>query len=276
MNKCFITRLESSIQGNNDLPYFGEVYLSIKGDRTNKNACIRINTGSDKIQLFSDGNNLSFTNISEDLVNKLTVPPNSTKTVYFGGNEETYKVRLVSKYAKNVSIKNITSVPYKISINIDDLKYTLFKEIYLWGFPLTGNISSIATMSNLTSFYSIYGSLEGDISSLKEKRNLISFGTDSKKVTGDISNLSNNIGLTTLCLLNSSITGKIESLIEPLFKGGANGTLNITGNYYVTLNNVVVGNNIMIKVTFSNQGCTVSKNDTIIATFNNDEWQYLS
>ena len=131
-------------------------------------------------------------------------------------------------------------------------------------------------MSNLTSFYSIYGSLEGDISSLKEKRNLISFGTDSKKVTGDISNLSNNIGLTTLCLLNSSITGKIESLIEPLFKGGANGTLNITGNYYVTLNNVVVGNNITIKVTFSNQGCTVSKNDTIIATFNNDEWQYLS
>nr|DAQ79489.1 MAG TPA: hypothetical protein [Caudoviricetes sp.] len=278
MNKCFVTKLKKSVQSTADLPYFGEVTMTLKNDRNDDNAVIVVQTASDGIMFVSENKNLSFTSTTSDLTNKLIVPPNSKKEVYFGGNEETYTVKLVSKYANDVILSNKKSVSNKIVINIDDLKYTNFKKLDLWGFPLVGNISSIATMDKLTVFRSTYDSLVGDISSLKEKRNLTLFGAYSSKVIGDISNLSNNVGLTSIILLNNGITGKIESLVEPLFKGKEdnNSVLRIICNEHVTLNNVVVGNNVSILIEFFNTRCTIKKDNVTIATYENNAWTYES
>lgn len=276
MDKCFVTKLKKSVQRTADLPYFGEVNMTIKSDRNDDNAVIVVQTASDKVMFVSENKNLSFTSTTSDLTNKLIVPPNSKKEVYFGGNEETYTVKLVSKYANDVILRNKKSVSSRIVINIDDLKYTNFNKLDLWGFPFIGNISSIATMDKLTVYRSIYDTLVGDISSLKEKRNLTLFGVYSNKVIGDISNLSNNIGLTSIVLLNNGITGKIESLVEPLFKGkeGNNSILNIICNEHVTLNNAVVGNNVSIIIEFFNTRCTIKKDNIIIATYENNAWTY--
>lgn len=276
MDKCFVTKLKKSVQSTADLPYFGEVNMTIKGDRNDNNAVIVVQTASDKVMFVSENKNLSFTSTTSDLTNKLIVPPNSKKEVYFGGNEETYKVKLVSKYANDVILSNKESFNSRIVINIDDLKYTNFKKLDLWGFPFIGNISSIATMDKLTVFRCTYDSLVGDISSLKEKRNLTLFGAYSEKVIGDISNLSNNIGLTSIILLNNGITGKIESLVEPLFKGKEDNRsdLRIVFNKYITLNNTVIGNNVSLLIKFFDTRCTIQKDDVIIATYENNTWTY--
>lgn len=276
MNKCFVTKLKKSVQSTADLPYFGEVNLSIESDRNDTNAVIVVQTKSDEIMFVSENKNLSFTSTTSDLTDKLVVPSNSVKEVYFGGNEETYTVKLVSKYANDVILRNKESTRSKIVINLDDLKYTNFEQINLWGFPLVGDVSSIATMDKLTVFKSIYDTLVGDISSLNKKRNLTSFGVYSSKVIGDISNLSNNIGLTNIVLLHSGITGKIEQLVESLFKGigGANSTLRITCNSYVTFNNVVVGDNVPIIITFTPTQCIVKKDNVTIATYKDNAWTY--
>ena len=79
---------------------------------------------------------------------------------------------------------------------------------------VTGNISSLSELTNLTTLDIPNTSIIGNISNISNLVNLTTLVFTNTSITGDISNLSNLVNLTTLGINNTSIIGDIKTLVK--------------------------------------------------------------
>lgn len=94
----------------------------------------------------------------------------------------------------------------------------------------------------------------GDISALSGLTNLTTINIKSSQVKGNISALSGLTNLTLLDIGNTSITGDIETLANNIAKVKKAHTLTIYGNKFVTYNNSVIGNSVKKTIEFLDDG----------------------
>ena len=118
----------------------------------------------------------------------------------------------------------------------------------------------------------------------KEAINTIKSGifTHLKELTIIYTNVSLNIEslatYTELEVLNirnaNNFTGSLETLLEGIYTERNAGTLTITTNDNVKLNNTFTTSGAVYTVTFSASGCSVSLGGNVVATYDGSSWTY--
>lgn len=103
---------------------------------------------------------------------------------------------------------------------------------------LTGNISAISSLTNLTALlFSSCPNVHGDISSLSEMESLTELSFYSTEISGDILSIYKLKNLSNLDLSGTSVSGEINTLFSKMKEGGRTaGTFKIKLNDRCTYN----------------------------------------
>lgn len=224
------------------------------------------------------------------------------------GEEETFFIDLSSNDNYIRATNGVKFIGVEDSSKKDKIsrgKYTLSEnEGYLFICLNSDNVNNISIkgikidISNIAFFSVDYYTIEYPIINIGFKINSIScqfeYGYDIHGSLLDVNNKITNLVikrapqlLADLKLLNkcislqvlnfygdTNVTGTLESLLENLFKNGrTNNSINIgiEGTKCTFNGKELTGD---AKVTFTSSGCTVSKGDTTLGTYNGTSWSY--
>ena len=203
MNKCLVTKL-NGVVSNKKLTPLGCAALTVyPSDNTFKLEC-----EGNNVEYFTANGEAIFSTDKSNYVNRISANQKvfvktDKPTLFFISNKyELTKVDIFDSAAKA-----------QLDIDFDDFKYC--KKINAFNITyfsmLTGNISSLSSLTSLQTLQLDNTSVTGNISSLSSLTSLQTLRLDTTSVTGDISSLSSLTSLQTLRLYNTSVTGNISS-----------------------------------------------------------------
>lgn len=235
MSKVFITKYPTSVN-NDKLPVYGKIRIGINVSSPTNIGLFQINEPIDAI-----GGNFLQKDLSTVIGSHLNNSSNDVVNV-----DSNVSGILINKYGLdgNVYFNNTNNI---YDVDISEFRYSKLSFFQIFGKGVTGDISSLSSMTQLTSLSIISTNITGDISSLSSMSQLISIIlSDNTGVTGDISSLSSMSQLTSLNLAGTSVTGDISSIVNNL----------------TALKKLVISPKITItdeqKTTLTNRGCTLT------------------
>ena len=251
MNKCFVSKIKSELQGK-DLPIYESIKICLSKDSVPNTAFLKIRTNADIIAISGSFDVLdssfnvvqSNTTLFTGNINVLSyIRPYSTNTTIVIKNKYTKTLRLLGG-RENATSQNA----YRIPINVGDFEYSKLgvsdnlafiyfpnREFYLYGTLDFGTID--------TSYVSVLRFETDNEDDLKfivppsyrfgsELTQFQVFGRYFRKKTdfhADLSCFENCANLETLNLLNCShVTGSLDALLDSLHSNGkVSGTLRV-------------------------------------------------
>ena len=239
MNKCFITKLPSSVD-NDNLPVLGQLRIDwLKQDsltsndqrsvqlQTNNSITVKVsgahftdrtsanNLGNTKTITAADGNVELY--ISNDADAVLTID-NKYSLIVLNFEHSSTKA-LQSMYFDIYDIKyctNLTSFGVSYSQVYGDIsavsELVNLEYLYLDNTQVSGNINVLSKCVNMRMLKLSSTQISGDISAISKLTNLSVLGLSYTQISGDISAISKLTNLSVLELSYTQISGTIDSL----------------------------------------------------------------
>lgn len=217
MNKCFITKLPSSVD-NDNLPVLGQLkinWLKQSDLKNNDSRAIGLRT-NDSITVKVSGAHLTDKTLTSNLGNTKTITSANGSVWLYISNDADAILTIDNKYSLlslNFSYDNNWSIPRSASLDIEDIRYcTNLTVLKLPRMQVSGDISVVSKFTNLTELDLYDTQVSGDISVLSKFTNLTYLRLSNTQVSGDINVLSNFTNLTELNLNNTQVSGDISAL----------------------------------------------------------------
>lgn len=215
MNKCFITKLPSSVD-NDNLPVLGQLRINWlkQSDLTDNDARAIGLATNDSIVVKVSGAHLTDSTLASNLGNTKTITSADGLVWLYVSNDADAILTIDNKYSlTNLIFVRPTKEALKRSVEFDinDIRYcTALTGLNLMNTNVSGDISTLSNLTNLTGLYLSYTNVSGDISVVSKLTNLTVLNLLTTNVSGDISVLSNRIALTHLNLANTNVSGDIS------------------------------------------------------------------
>lgn len=236
MNKCFITKLPSSID-NDNLPVLGQLRIDWLKDSNltnNSNRALKLAT-NDSITVNVYGAHLTNSTLTDNLGNTKTITSADGIVTLYVSNDEDAVLTIDNKYSlTRLDFNKAKSVYF----DIDDIKYctnlimlalsdssvtgdisavsnlTKLVHLDLAGSQVIGNISALSNLTNISIINLYSDNVTGDISVISKLTTITVLHLNGTKVSGDISALSNLINIVDFSLSNTQISGNVDSLVN--------------------------------------------------------------
>ena len=198
MNKCFITKLPSSVD-NDNLPVLGQLRINWlkQSDLTDNDArAIRLAT-NDSITIKVSGAHLTDSTLASNLGNTKTITAADGLVWLYVSNDADAVLTIDNKYSlTTLSFVKLTKDKLKRSakFDINDIKYcTALTSINLANTQVSGDISAVSKLTALISFILDNTNVSGEIDSLANLTKLKVFSVGGLSLTGDMSKIPTNI-----------------------------------------------------------------------------------
>ena len=223
MNKCFITKLPSSVD-NDNLPVLGQLRINwLKDSKINDARKRRITLGSnDNITVKVSGAYFTNDTFTSNLGNTKTITAADGNVALYVSNDTNAVLTIDNKYSLtyiSFMINQWDNVSKPIYFDLDDIKYcTNINTLGLDNTKVSGDISALSNLTKLTFLHLDGTQVSGDISVLSNFTNLDNLYLNDTQVSGDISALTNLTNLTMLHLGNTDVSGDISALLSNLTK----------------------------------------------------------
>ena len=210
---CLITKLKGTVN-DGSLPKLGSMLFKLRTTTTN---LVKIEAiGKDVSFSSADGSNIfSISSGGEEKTNAINVA--ESNTVFYVDASKGVTISIDNKYnLEKLDVYRSTDThELTVDLNFEDLKYC----------------------KKLSWLALIYMTLTGDISALQNLTELTNISLYSTQVTGDISALQNLTALTTIRLYSTEVTGSLDSLANlPSGLIFDMGNVTLTGDYFKFLN----------------------------------------
>lgn len=187
MNKCLVTKLNSSVN-NNAILKLGEMRFKVTSTANPTSASQLVAFNFNKIcevKIIGDGY-ITDSNLSANKGKSIVIPENTSTDVYFSNGD--YEVSIADKY----SVAMFKGYSNNASIDIEDFKYS----------------------DKLDTLISLSKESFGDVSYLKDLVGLTTLSLSSYNITGKLSDLSRLTSLTEITLSNSKIEGDLSEISD--------------------------------------------------------------
>lgn len=218
MNKCFITKLPSSVD-NDNLPVLGQLrinWLKQSNLTDNDQRAVGIST-VDSITVKVSGAHFTDNTLTNNLGNIKTITATDGEVWLYVSNDADAILTIDNKYSlvrlnfvKAFKDKLIRSVYF----DINDIKYcTNLNNLALANTQVGGDISAVSNLVGLNHLALIKTQVSGDISAVSKCINITELYLMYSQISGDIAVLANLTKLTgVLQLQNLSITGDMSKI----------------------------------------------------------------
>ena len=218
MNKCFITKLPSSVD-NDNLPVLGQLRInwSKQSNLTDNDARAIILATNDRITIKVSGAHLTDNTLASNLGNTKTITSADGLVRLYVSNDADAILTIDNKY----SLTNISFVrPGKdglkrsVEFDINDIRYcTALVALNLNYTDVSGDISALSQLTSLIAIFLANTNVSGDISAVS-KLTLSTLELNDTQVSGDISALSQLTSLTSLYLNDTQVSGDISAVSQ--------------------------------------------------------------
>jgi len=217
MNKCFITKLPSSVD-NDNLPVLGRLtinWLKQSDLADNDQRGIVLST-NDNITVKVSGAHLTDSTLASNLGNTKTITAADGRVPLYISNDTDALLTIDNKYSLTIlavanSIEN--KIDHPIYFDIDDIKYcTNLTYLELTNCPISGDISVLNKLTNLTSLNLTNTHINGNISEVSNFTNLTNLQLSGSKISGNIDSLASLTKLKDLGLMYISLTGDMSKI----------------------------------------------------------------
>ena len=217
MNKCFITKLPSSVD-NDNLPVLGQLRINwLKQSNLTDNdvRAIGLQT-NDKITVKVSGAHFTDSTLTSNLGNTKTITANDNLVYLYVSNDADAVLTIDNKYSL-LTITNLLKgkedIARTLSFDIEDIKYcTNLMSISIYSTPVSGDISALSNLTNLQTLILKNTQVSGDISAISKLTNIFSLSFYGSPISGDISALSNFTNVQYIYLGNTQVDGNISVL----------------------------------------------------------------
>ena len=217
MNKCFITKLPSSVD-NDNLPVLGQLRINwLKQSKLTDNdaRAIALRT-NDSITVNVSGAHFTDSTLTSNLGNTKTITVADGVVWLYVSNDADAVLTIDNKY----SLAALTFIrPGKDGLarsayfDIENIKYcTNMATLGLTNTQVSGDISALSNLTNLTYIGLASTQVNGDISALSKLTMLYAVDLSNNQVSGDINALSNLVNLTNIIMVNTQVSGDINAL----------------------------------------------------------------
>ena len=203
MNKCFVTKLKGVVSNKNLTPL-----SCIAFTVDNSNCTLELKCEGNNVEYFTANGEAIFSTDKSNFINRIS----ANQVVYIKTNKPTL-VFISNKYELTKIDIYDSANKALLDIDFDDFKYCkIITEFNISNLTLTGDISSLSSLTSLQSLNLNATSVSGDISSLSSLTSLQVLNIFATSVSGDISSLSSLTSLQNLYLNETSVSGDISSL----------------------------------------------------------------
>ena len=217
MNKCLVTKLNGVVSNKNLTPLGCVAFTAYPSNNTLKLEC-----SGNNVEYFTANGEAVFSTDKSNFVNRIS----ANRPVFVKTDKPTL-IFISNKY-ELTKVDIYDSAPNsQLDIDFNDFKYCKKVEAFNLGYykTLTGDISSLSSLTSLRTLQLNNTSVSGDISSLSSLTSLQTLTLDNTSVSGDISSFNNMIELQTL-KMGKQGTGYFKSLCNSLKNNGkTSGTL---------------------------------------------------
>ena len=238
MNKCFITKLPSSVD-NDNLPVLGQLRINWlkQSDLTNNDARAIGLATNDSIVVKVSGAHLTDGTLTSNLGNSKTITNADGIVWLYVSNDTDATLTIDNKYAlTNINVVKPggkESLARSIYFDIEDIKYcTNLNTLNLPFTQVSGDISAVSKLTNLITLNLSSTQVSGDISAISQLTALTSLALSNTQVSGDISVVSKLTALTNLSLNSTQVSGDISAVSQ------------LTGLTYLNLINTQISGDI--------------------------------
>ena len=218
MNKCFITKLPSSVD-NDNLPVLGQLRINWlkQSDLTDNGARAIGLATNDSITVKVSGAHLTDSTLASNFGNTKTITAADNEVWLYVSNDADAVLTIDNKYSLTELnfVKSEGNYNLKRSVYFDlaDIKYcSNIKVLRLSNTQVNGDISDISNITNLYNLALNNTSISGDISIVSNFTKLESLRIGGTKISGDISAISKLTNLVFLALGSSKISGDISAV----------------------------------------------------------------
>jgi len=217
MNKCFITKLPSSVD-NDNLPVLGQLRINWlkQSDLTDNDARAIGLATNDSITVKVSGAHLTDSTLASNLGNTKTITSADGLVWLYVSNDADATLTIDNKYALtqlNFVKPGKDNLKRSVYLDIEEIKYcTALTYLNLNKTNVSGDISVVSQLTALTYLGLSYTNVSGDISAVSNLTKLSSLILTNTQVSGDISAVSNLTNLTDLILSNTQVSGDISAV----------------------------------------------------------------
>jgi len=237
MNKCFITKLPSSVD-NDNLPVLGQLRInwSKQSDLTDNDARAIGLAANDSITVKVSGAHLTDNTLTSNLGNTKTITAADSTVWLYVSNDSDAVLTIDNKYSLtclDFISPNKGGLKRSVKFDINDIKYcTALTTLGLTNTQVSGDISALSNLTNPTTFNLSNTQVSGDISAISQLTTLTTLSLSNTQVSGNISAVSNLTNLINLGLSNTQVSGDISAIsqltaIANLYLANANVSGNI-------------------------------------------------
>ena len=217
MNKCFITKLPSSVD-NDNLPVLGQLRINWlkQNDLTNNGERAIVLKTNDNITVKVSGAHFTDSTLTSNLGNAKTITATNGDVLLYISNDADAVLTIDNKYSLTrfdvAYLLNSTNTR-PIYLDINDLSYcTHLTNLSLAYTQASGDIRALSKLTKLEVLNLEVSQINGDISALSNMTNMNYLILGNTRITGDISALSNMSVIHQIKLLNSQVSGDISAL----------------------------------------------------------------
>ena len=193
MNKCFITKLPSSVD-NDNLPVLGQLKISwLKQNNLTNNDARAIGLATnDSIVVKVSGAHLTDNTLTSNLGNTKTITAANGFVWLYVSNDTDATLTIDNKYAlTQINAPKQADGENSIYFDIKDIKYcTNLTALILSHTQVSGDISAVSKLTNLTALNLSHTQVSGDIDNLAALSKLIdNINLKDLALTGDMSKI---------------------------------------------------------------------------------------
>ena len=217
MNKCFITKLPSSVD-NNTLPVLGQLKIKWLKQNTltdNDARAIDLQTNS-SITVKVSGAHFTDSTLASNIGNTKIITATDGVVSLYVSNDVDAVLTIDNKYSLlylGFAHNGKSKVPKSVYFDIEDIRgCTNIQWLYLSSTQVSGDISAVRNLVNLKSLVLNDTKVSGDISAVSNLTKLVSIYIDYTQITGDISAVSNLTNLTALAIGYTQVSGDISAV----------------------------------------------------------------
>ena len=217
MNKCFITKLPSSVD-NDNLPVLGQLRINwLKQNNLTDNASRAIQLGTnDSITVKVSGAHFTDDTLASNLGSTKTITNADGLVWLWVSNDADAILTIDNKYSLtciNFVRPSKELVERAVYFDIDDIRYcTNLTQLVAMETKISGDIDAISNLTTLENINLIDTQVSGDISAISNLTKLTNIGLSNTKVSGDISALSKLTNLSMINLSNLQLNGDVSVL----------------------------------------------------------------
>ena len=216
MNKCFITKLPSSVD-NDNLPVLGQLRINwLKQNNLTNTEQRRMSLATnDSIIVKVSGAHFTDSTLTSNLGDIKTINAADGPQDFYVSNDTDAVLTIDNKYSLtklSVLSSQWSSIDKSIYFNLEDIKYCInLKALDLSCVKVSGDISALSNLINLSGLNLQNTLVTGDINALSNLTNMSWLVLNGTKISGDISALSNLTNITGIFLSNTQLRGNVDN-----------------------------------------------------------------